>query len=93
MLTAGATTSAAFFSLLITDFKGFSEFGFIMGMGYLLCMISMLTVFPTFLVVSERWGLLRGVRKNRNRSGMGRDGPMPFAWTGVSVGLALTWVL
>ena len=90
MLTAGATTSAAFFSLLITDFKGFSEFGFIMGMGYLLCMISMLTVFPTFLVVSERWGLLRGVRKNRNRSGMGRDGPMPFAWTGVSVGLALT---
>jgi len=88
MLTSGATTAVAFFSLMITDFKGFSEFGFIMGLGYLLCLAAMLTVFPAFLVVSERWRLLR--RRGASGARGAAAGPMPMARGILGVGVALT---
>jgi predicted RND superfamily exporter protein len=90
MLTSGATTAVAFFSLMITDFKGFSEFGFIMGLGYLLCLAAMLTVFPAFLVVSERWRLLRGVRGGASGGRGAASGPMPMARGILGVGVVLT---
>ncbi len=58
-LTSALTTSAAFLALMVTDFKGFSEFGFIAGVGVLLALLAMLTVLPALLVVAERLGLLR----------------------------------
>ena len=60
ILTAALTTSIAFFSLTITDFKGFSEFGFIVGTGILMSLVSMTTVLPAFLVLADKkLGLIR----------------------------------
>ena len=53
ILTAALTTSMAFFSLTATDFKGFSEFGFIVGTGILMSLVSMLTVLPAFIVLAD----------------------------------------
>ncbi len=90
MLTSGATTAAAFFSLMITDFRGFSEFGFIMGIGYLFCLVAMLTIFPAFLTLSERWRLIRGVRERHPDHREVEAGPMPMARTLLAVGLVVT---
>ena len=58
VLTAALTTSMAFFSLTLTDFKGFSEFGFIVGSGILMSLVSMTTVLPAFLrLADEKLGL------------------------------------
>jgi uncharacterized protein len=53
------TTSAAFFSLLMMDFKGFSELGFITGVGLLLALVAMLFLLPALIVLSERIGILK----------------------------------
>ena len=52
------TTVAAFFSLLISDFKGFSQFGIIAGFGLLLCLFSMIAILPAMLTLLERFGLI-----------------------------------
>lgn len=54
ILTAAFTTSIAFFSLTLTDFKGFSEFGFIVGTGIMMSLITMTTVLPAVLVLADR---------------------------------------
>ena len=52
------TTAAAFFVLMIADFRGFSQFGFTAGVGTLFALAAMLVVLPALLVVLERTGLL-----------------------------------
>ena len=52
------TTAAAFFVLMIADFRGFSQFGYTAGMGTAFALIAMLTVLPALLVAFERIGLL-----------------------------------
>jgi len=59
LTTTTFTTAAAFFSLLLMDFKGFSELGFITGLGLVFALIAMLFVLPALIVASERLGLLR----------------------------------
>ncbi|MDX1430004.1 MAG: MMPL family transporter, partial [Rhodothermales bacterium] len=59
-ITVGAlTTAAALFVLIVADFRGFSEFGFIAGTGILLSLASMLVVMPAMIVILERWHLLK----------------------------------
>lgn len=67
--TAGLTTAAAFASLLITDFKGFSQFGLIASVGVSLAFFANSLVLPALLVLVERWGLI----KLRARPGDGRS--------------------
>jgi predicted RND superfamily exporter protein len=55
-LIAALTTSLAFFSLMLTEFRAFTEFGAIAGMGIVLTFISMYSIFPALLVVMERLG-------------------------------------
>ncbi|WP_440998801.1 efflux RND transporter permease subunit [Fodinibius sp. SL11] len=50
----GITTAAAFFILMLADFKGFSEFGFIAGVGLLLSIIAYIFVLPALLVILEQ---------------------------------------
>ena len=57
--TTALTTAVAFFSLLFSDFKGFSEFGFIVGTGILFSLVAMLVVCPAFIVLAERLTLIR----------------------------------
>jgi predicted RND superfamily exporter protein len=59
LTTTAVTTAVAFFSLLFSDFKGFSEFGFIVGMGILFSLVAMLIVCPAFVVLGERLRLIR----------------------------------
>ena len=69
-LTAAAAAGASYASLLITDFRGFRDFGAIGGAGMLLCWIATFAALPSILAVIERvtpldaekagvWGRLR----------------------------------
>jgi hopanoid biosynthesis associated RND transporter like protein HpnN len=49
-LTAGGT----FFVLVLTDFRGIQELGFIAGVSILLAWLSMMTLFPAVLVLVDR---------------------------------------
>lgn len=52
------TTAAALYVLVVADFRGFSEFGFIAGTGILFALIAMLVVMPALITVFERLKLL-----------------------------------
>lgn len=54
----GITTAAAFFILMLADFKGFSEFGFIAGVGLLLSILLYIFFLPALLVILEKYRLL-----------------------------------
>ena len=62
------TTAAALYVLMIADFKGFSEFGFLAGTGVLVALISTLHILPALLVLCERWGLLNFERREAVKS-------------------------
>jgi hopanoid biosynthesis associated RND transporter like protein HpnN len=53
-LTCAATSAAAFFCALFTDFQALAELGFIAGSGILLSLIAMLTVYPALLLLIDR---------------------------------------
>ena len=57
-LTSVLTVAASFLILMINDFKGFSEFGFIAGIGLIINYISYMIVLPALLVLAERLKLL-----------------------------------
>ena len=58
-ITIGSlTTAAALFVLMIADFKGFSEFGFISGTGIIFALLAMTIVLPALLILLERFRLL-----------------------------------
>lgn len=65
LLTGGFTTAVAFFSILVMDFRGFAELGFVAGTGVLLCLLAVLTVMPAILLARGlpwRTGPSRGDR-------------------------------
>jgi len=49
-LFGAMTTAATFLTLSISQFKGFSEFGLIAGVGILLCLCSIFSVLPALIV-------------------------------------------
>lgn len=55
---SAGTTASALFVLQLADFRGFSEFGLIGGMGILFALVSMLTVLPALISIAERTGAL-----------------------------------
>jgi uncharacterized protein len=55
----GITTSAAFFILMIADFKGFSEFGAIAGIGILFSIVAMIFLLPALIVTIESTRFLK----------------------------------
>lgn len=57
-LIASLTNSASFFVLMVSDVKGFSQFGMIGGVGMPLCWLSTFLFLPAYLSLSERmWPL------------------------------------
>ncbi len=78
-LTVAVTSSVAYGSLALTDFRGFRHFGIIGGVGMLLCWVASYTLLPALLVVIERVAPLRtesGTWRSRVRGLFGR----PFAF-------------
>lgn len=55
IMISAFTTATALFVLIFADFRGFSEFGFIAGMGILFALFCMLFVLPALLVIFEKW--------------------------------------
>jgi len=76
LVTSATTTVAAFYSLMITDFRGFSEFGFIAGTGILMTLGAVLLTFPAFITIGERLHLVR--HQHRVRGYKRVDKPLPF---------------
>ena len=53
-LLAGATTTAlAFYAMILADFRGVQELGFIAGSGIFLLLLAALTVLPALLILTE----------------------------------------
>jgi len=53
------TTSAAFFSLMLLEFRGFSELGLITGTGMIFTYGAMVLLLPAMVVLLERAGVLK----------------------------------
>lgn len=53
-LTAGLAASAAYGSLMVTEFRGFRDFGMIGSVGMVLCWIATYLALPSILAVIER---------------------------------------
>lgn len=59
-ITIGAlSTASALYILVLADFRGFSEFGFIAGTGILFALIAMLVIMPALIALFEQIGLLK----------------------------------
>jgi hopanoid biosynthesis associated RND transporter like protein HpnN len=59
IVTATLTTATAFYALVLSDFLGLRELGFITGSGLILILLATFTCLPALLVLEERW---RGAR-------------------------------
>jgi uncharacterized protein len=49
------TTAMAFGAMVLTDFIGIAELGWIAGWGILFCMVAMLLVLPALVTLEEKW--------------------------------------
>lgn len=90
ILTAAITTSIAFFSLTLTDFRGFSEFGFIVGTGILMSLISMTTVLPAVLVLADQKFMWIRMRHVWGHNWGGSRGHFPYPKLVIAGALILT---
>ncbi|HXH84368.1 MAG TPA: MMPL family transporter [Candidatus Tectomicrobia bacterium] len=54
MLLGAVTAAGTFYVLLLTDFRGLQELGFVSGTAILLAWLAMMTVFPAALAVVDR---------------------------------------
>jgi predicted RND superfamily exporter protein len=91
---SGLTTAFSLLVLIIAQFRGFSEFGFIAGTGIILALFCMLFVLPALLVIFERWDWIL-VNTNRDQTAEStHDGRRyPMARTVVVAGLVLSVVV
>ena len=68
-ITVGAmTTALALYVLVVADFRGFSQFGFMAGTGIVFALVSMLVVLPALLSIFERLHLLNLSSSDRGNS-------------------------
>ena len=63
MVMGGLTAGGTFYVLLLTDFRGIQELGYVSGTAILLACLGMLTFFPALLVLVDR----RHARRPRNQ--------------------------
>jgi len=93
--TAGLSVILAFYAVMLADFPGLAELGFIAGSGELLCLLATFTVLPALTAVSQRYLRTRPAawqaQQRRAWSGLGR---FPRLTLGAIVGVTLVvlWV-
>jgi preprotein translocase subunit SecF len=94
-ITAATTTAFAFLCLIVTEFKGFSQFGYTIFLGLMFILLAMFVSFPCILIISERLfpinvdKLKRGKEESLSRL-KGKKFPYPYAV--LAVGLVITVV-
>ena len=91
LTTTAVTTSAAFFSLMLLDFKGFSELGLITGMGMIFALLAMVVLLPSLVILSDGLGILK-VKRVPGRELTSDERPLPFARGILVVAVLLTLV-
>ena len=94
MIASGAA-GLAYGSLMITDFRGFRDFGIIGGVGMVLCWVSAITVLPSAVAAYERFRPFPSGRQKTRRWGRFADAfaavvdRVPRAVVAVSILLSL----
>jgi predicted RND superfamily exporter protein len=91
ILVSGLTTAFSLFVLILAQFRGFSEFGFIAGSGIILALLCMLFIIPSLLVIFERlnWILFNESKTSQDRS-ENLFHRFPFARSIVVMGLLIS---
>ncbi len=84
-LTGALTTAGTFFSFAVADFRGFSEFGIIAGLGVLMTMTSIFLVLPPLMFLLDKRLHMPG--KPRPRDGLQPRISRPLAWGMVAAGI------
>ena len=98
MISSGAA-ALAYGSLMITDFRGFRDFGIIGGVGMILCWVSAITVLPAAVAAYERFRPFPVGKKGKRRRGRFADvfaavaGRVPRGVVAASVALSLLSVV
>jgi uncharacterized protein len=59
ILLGAAMAVVTFYALMLTEFHGIQEFGFVAGTALLMSVLAMLTLFPAVLVLVDRRGVVR----------------------------------
>ncbi|MGB8222698.1 MAG: MMPL family transporter, partial [Polyangiales bacterium] len=72
-MIASSAAGLAYGSLMITDFRGFRDFGIIGGVGMVLCWVSAITVLPSAVAAYERFRPLPSERQKTRRWGRFAD--------------------
>lgn len=93
IIVSALTTASALFVLLFADFRGFSEFGFIAGLGILLALFCMLFVLPSILVILERWNWILLNARSEKHQKLTVIHRYPIARSIVTVGLLVSAVV
>jgi predicted RND superfamily exporter protein len=65
VLLSGLTTSLALLVLIISDFRGISEFGLVGGVSLLMILIAMFLVMPSVITLGYRIGLLKKQKREK----------------------------
>jgi predicted RND superfamily exporter protein len=73
---AAFATSISYSILSVTTFRGFSQFGFIGGIGMVICWAALTVMIPCFIVLFERW---RPQNVHKIRQFIQRDNARKFA--------------
>lgn len=93
ILISSFTTAFSLFILVVAKFRGFSEFGFIAGMGILLALFCMLFILPSLLVIFERFGWILLNEDKPGNQGSKLFHRFPLARSIVVVGLLVSAVV
>ncbi|TVQ64674.1 MAG: hypothetical protein EA360_11755 [Balneolaceae bacterium] len=93
IFVSAITTALALFVLMFAEFRGFSEFGFIAGMGILLALTGMLFVMPAILVLFDKWHWILLIRRSEKIDRYGEDRRFSFARSIVASGAILTVII
>jgi len=94
IVTAGLAVILAFYAVMLADFPGLAELGFIAGSGELFCLVASFTVLPALMAVSQRyWRIRPAAWQAKERQTWSWPGRFPRLMLGVIGGLTLVGLL
>jgi hypothetical protein len=92
-LTSALTTAGAFFSFFIADFRGFSEFGLLAGIGVLLTFVSSFAILPPLLVIIDGRKRKTAPRPSKTQPVLVRTRGIPIAAAATIVAVMTGWAI
>lgn len=92
IFVSALTTASALFVLMFADFRGFSEFGFIAGLGIVLALLCMLFILPALLVIFDRWNWILLIKRSEDFEFGETKNRFPYSRVLVSASIIITVV-